>query len=108
MRDATRVARESKVMIALGTDAGVIQHGTNAREFFLLTQWGGMTPMEALQSGTINGAKLLGWEKKVGSIEIGKLADIVAVSGNPLADIHATEHVVFVMKDGEVVRNDVK
>jgi imidazolonepropionase-like amidohydrolase len=63
-----------------------------------------MTPMAALNAGTLNGAKLLGWEGKVGSLAPGKLADIVAVAGDPLADIHATERVNFVMKGGVVYK----
>jgi imidazolonepropionase-like amidohydrolase len=94
------------VLIALGTDAGVIPHGTNAREFFLMVDWGGMTNMEAIQAGTMNGAKLLGWDKNLGSLTVGKWADVVAVSGDPLKDIHAMEKVVFVMKNGVVYRKE--
>ena len=68
----------------MGTDAGVIPHGTNAREFFLLVEWGGMCNMDAIVAGTMNGAKLLGWDKNLGSLTVGKWADIVAVSGDPL------------------------
>jgi imidazolonepropionase-like amidohydrolase len=106
MRRATRIAVANKVQIALGTDAGVIPHGTNAREFFLLTEYGGLTNMQAINAGTLNGAKLLGWDKHIGSLAAGKWADIVAVSGDPLKDIHAMEKVVFVMKNGVVYRND--
>ena len=73
------------VQIALGTDAGVIEHGTNAREFVLMVEWGGMTPMESLMAGTMGGAKLrLGLRRE-------SFADIVAVPGDPLQDIHATQ-----------------
>ena len=65
-----------------------------------MVEWGGLTPIQSLTAGTMNGAQLLGWEKRVGSIEVGKLADIVAVPGNPLQDITAMERVRFVMKDG--------
>ena len=102
MRNATKIAVANHVQIALGTDAGVIPHGTNAREFGLMVEWGGLTPMAALMAGTMNGAKLLGWDARVGSLAPGKFADIVAVPGNPLADIHVTEHVNFVMKGGVV------
>ena len=105
-RHATKIALADGVQIALGTDAGVIPHGTNAREFFLLTDWGGLTNMQAIQAGTLNGARLLGWDKNLGSLTVGKWADIVAVSGDPLKDIHAMEKVVFVMKNGVVYRKD--
>ena len=104
MRKAIRIAVENKVKIALGTDAGVIPHGTNAREFGLMVEWGGMTPMAALTAGTMGGARLLGWDSRVGSITAGKLADIVAVPGDPLQDIHATERVSFVMKGGVIYK----
>ena len=104
MRKGIRIANANHVKIALGTDAGVIPHGTNAREFGLMVEWGGLTPMQALTAGTMGGATLLGWESKVGSLTAGKLADIVAVPGDPLKDIHATEHVSFVMKGGEIFK----
>jgi imidazolonepropionase-like amidohydrolase len=104
MRKATKLAVANRVKIALGTDAGVIPHGTNAREFGLLVEWGGLTPMAALTAGTMNAARLLGWEARVGSLAPGKLADIVAVPGDPLADIHVTERVSFVMKGGVVYK----
>src|SRR5437870_4342242 len=105
-RHATKIALANGVQIALGTDAGVIPHGTNAHEFFLMVDWGGMSNMQAIQAGTVNGAKLLGWDKNVGSLTPGKWADIVAVNGDPLKDIHAMEKVVFVMKNGVVYRQD--
>jgi imidazolonepropionase-like amidohydrolase len=104
VRHSIKLAVANKIQIALGTDAGVIPHGTNAREFFLMVDWGGMTPMESIMAGTISGAKLLGWDKNLGSLTPGKWADIVAVSGDPLKDIHAMEKVVFVMKNGVVYR----
>jgi imidazolonepropionase-like amidohydrolase len=104
MRKAIRLAVARHLNIALGTDAGVIPHGTNAHEFALMVEWGGMTPMQSLMAGTMNGAKLLGWDSKVGSISPGKFADIVAVPGDPLQDIHATEHVTFVMKGGVIYK----
>src|SRR5204863_1757997 len=90
-RHATKIALAKGVQIALGTDAGVIPHGTNAREFFLLMAWGGLTNMQAIQAGTLNGARLLGWDKNLGSLTTGKWDDIVAVSGDPLKDIQAME-----------------
>jgi imidazolonepropionase-like amidohydrolase len=104
MRKAIRIAHGRKVTIALGTDAGVIPHGTNAKEFGLMVEWGGLTPIESLTAGTLNGAKLLGWDKRIGTIEAGKWADIVAVPGNPLDDIHRTENVTFVMKGGVIYK----
>jgi imidazolonepropionase-like amidohydrolase len=104
MRRSIKIAVANKVQIALGTDAGVIPHGTNAREFFLMVEWGGMSPMESIIAGTMNGAKLLGWDKNLGSLTPGKWADIVAVSGDPLKDIHAMEKVVFVMKNGVIYK----
>jgi imidazolonepropionase-like amidohydrolase len=89
------------VPIAMGTDAAVGPHGKNALEFLLLTK-GGMTPAQALIAGTANGADLLGIAEKTGTLEPGKAADIVAVPGNPLADIEATQHPMFVMKQGVV------
>src|SRR5437870_7234830 len=99
VRRSIKLAVAHKILIALGTDAGVIPHGSNAREFFLMCDWGGMSPMEAIKAGTLNGEKLLGWDNHLGSLTPGKWADIVAVSGDPLKDIHAMEKVVFVMKN---------
>ncbi len=104
MRNAIKLAVAKGVKIAFGTDAGVIPHGSNAREFYLMTTWGGMSPMSALTAGTLNAAKLMGWESKVGSIAVGKLADLVAVPGDPLADIRETERVSFVMKGGVIYK----
>ncbi|MBI1723931.1 MAG: amidohydrolase family protein [Gemmatimonadetes bacterium] len=102
MQRSIRLAVQGGVRIALGTDAGVFPHGQNAREFELLVTLGGMTPMQAIQAGTMNAATLLGLEHEVGSIEAGKLADIVAVPGDPLQDITVLQRPVFVMKGGEV------
>jgi imidazolonepropionase-like amidohydrolase len=90
------------VPIAFGTDAGVYPHGMNAMEFGLMTDLG-MSPAAALQSGTRESAKLLGIVAEVGTLEAGKVADVVAVPGNVLSDIHATEHPVFVMHLGHIV-----
>lgn len=104
MRNGIKIAYRNHVKIAFGTDSGVIPHGTNAHEFTLMVEWGGLSPMESIMAGTINAATLLGWEKKVGSLEVGKYADIVAVSGDPIADIHRMEGVNFVMKNGVIYR----
>jgi imidazolonepropionase-like amidohydrolase len=87
--------------IAMGTDAGVGPHGKNAVEFWLMTK-SGMSPAQALIAGTANGADLLGIAEHTGTIQPGKAADIVAVPGNPLADIEATQHPTFVMKQGVI------
>jgi imidazolonepropionase-like amidohydrolase len=89
------------VPIAFGTDAGVYPHGMNAQEFGLMTDLG-MTPAAALISGTRDAARLLGVDGETGTLEVGKLADIVAVPGNVLENIHATEHPVLVMKQGKI------
>ena len=104
VRRAIKLAVDNKLQIALGTDAGVVPHGTNAHEFVLMVEWGGMTNMESIIAGTMNGAKLLGWDKNLGSLTPGKWADIVAVSGDPLKDIHNMQRVVFVMKNGVVYK----
>ena len=104
MRNGIRTAYRNHVKIAFGTDSGVIPHGTNAHEFTLMVEWGGLSPMESIMAGTMNAATLLGWEKRIGSLETGKFADIVAVPGDPLADIHRMETVRFVMKNGVVYK----
>jgi len=95
------------VKIAFGTDVGVQPHGTNWKEFVYMTQYG-MDEMEAIKSATIETAKLLRIDDILGSLEVGKIADIVAVDGNPLVDITVMEKVVFVMKDGVVYKNSTK
>ena len=105
MRNGIRIARAHNVPIALGTDAGVGAHGANGHEFTLLVEWGGLTPMRAITAGTMNAAKLLGWESRIGSLTPGKLADVVAVPGDPLADIRVMERVSFVMKNGVVYKD---
>jgi imidazolonepropionase-like amidohydrolase len=106
-RTTFRHAAQIGVPIALGTDAAVGLHGTNAREFFYMVQ-NGMTPAQSLMAGTSNAARLLGTLERVGTLQEGKLADIVAVPGNPLADIRVTERPVLVMKDGTVVRKPMR
>jgi imidazolonepropionase-like amidohydrolase len=93
------------VKIALGTDAAVYPHGENAAEFGLLAA-DGMTPAQALMAGTSVGADLLGLQQEIGALRPGLRADIVAVPGNPLDNIKATEGVIFVMKGGVIYRND--
>jgi imidazolonepropionase-like amidohydrolase len=93
------------VKIAFGTDAGPFPHGTQAIEFEWMTRYG-MSPLQAIQSATINAADLMGWADQIGAIEPGKFADMIAVDGNVLEDLKQLEHVRFVMKGGAVVRND--
>ncbi|RKI67301.1 amidohydrolase family protein [Corallococcus sp. AB049A] len=93
------------VRIAFGTDAGVFAHGRNAAEFALLVD-AGLTPAEALRTATVNTAELLGVADKLGTLEPGKLADVVAVPGDPLKDIRVTQKVFFVMKEGVIHRDD--
>jgi imidazolonepropionase-like amidohydrolase len=96
-------AYEAGVTIAFGTDAGVSPHGDNALEFVYMVE-AGMQPMEAIRSATMTAAELLGVEGDLGSIATGKLADIIAVDGNPLDDVSVLGDVKFVMKDGEIYR----
>ena len=104
MRSSIRLAVANKVPVALGTDAGVAPHGSNGHEFTLMVEWGGLTPMQSIIAGTSNAAKLLGWDKNVGTLTSGKWADVVAVPGDPIADIKVMEKPVFVMKNGVVYR----
>jgi imidazolonepropionase-like amidohydrolase len=105
MRNAVKLAVANQVPIALGTDAGVIPHGTNGHEFTLLVEWGGLSPMDAIVAGTLNSAKVLGWEKNAGSLAAGKWADVVAVPGDPSADIRKMETPLFVMKAGVIYKS---
>ncbi|HEX5229855.1 MAG TPA: amidohydrolase family protein [Bryobacteraceae bacterium] len=91
------------VPIAMGSDVGPFPHGTQGREFALMVKFG-MTPQAAIQAGTLNGAKLLGWQGQIGNLKAGYFADIVAVPGNPLADISVLQKVTFVMKGGVVYK----
>jgi imidazolonepropionase-like amidohydrolase len=98
-------AMRAGVKIALGTDAAVYPHGLNAHELTVYVKLG-MTPLQAIQSATVTDAELLGWSDKVGSIEPGKWADIIAVDGDPLQDITTLQHVKFVMKSGRVFKDE--
>src|SRR5579871_4807731 len=91
------------VPMAVGSDVGPFPHGTQARELVLMVKYG-MSPLAVLQADFLNGAKVLGWEGQIGSLEAGYLADIVAAPGDPLADIGAVEHTTFVMKNGVVYK----
>lgn len=105
-RDGFRKAVEGGVRIAFGTDAGVYPHGGNAKQFAFEVKYG-LSPVEAVQSATINAADLLGWSDRVGIIEAGKFADLIAVEGNPLSEVTTLEHVKFVMKGGQILKNEL-
>jgi imidazolonepropionase-like amidohydrolase len=94
------------VKVALGSDAGVYPHGENGGEFEAMVKLG-MPPVQALQAGTLNAATLLGWDDRVGTLEPGKLADLVAVTGDPVRDIQLMKHVQFVMKGGVIYKNEL-
>lgn len=98
-------AFEAGVRIGLGTDAAVYPHGLNAHELAVYVSLG-MTPLQAIQTATINDADLLGWSDKIGTLEPGKWADLIAVAGDPLQDVTTLQRVKFVMKGGEVVKNE--
>jgi imidazolonepropionase-like amidohydrolase len=99
------IASKRGVKIAFGTDVGVQPHGTNWKEFYYMVKYG-MSEMKAIKAATINTAELLNIDSSLGSIEVGKIADLVAVNNSPLKDISIMKDVVFVMKEGEVIKND--
>ena len=101
-RQNVKKAFDAGVKIAFGTDAAVYPHGLNAHEFAVYVQIG-MTPLQAIQTATLNAADLLGWSDRVGSLEQGKFADIVAVNGDPLKDVTVLQSPVMVMKGGSVI-----
>lgn len=101
-----RLAVQHKVQIAFGTDAGVSPHGQNARQFRHMVEQGPMTPMAALRSATVDAAMLIDQSANLGTIEVGKFADMVAVGGDPTRDISVMEHVSTVIKDGRVIVHD--
>lgn len=103
-RENFRRAFQGGARMAFGTDAGVYPHGDNAKQFAKMVEWG-MKPMDAIQAATINAAELLGWAK-IGSLEAGHFADLIAVSGDPSADVRVLENVKFVLKGGTVYRNE--
>jgi imidazolonepropionase-like amidohydrolase len=104
-RENFQRAVRAGIKIAFGTDAGVYPHGWNARQFAHMVRWG-LTPMQAIQAATVNAADLLGWSDRVGAIETGHFADIIAVTGDPLTDVTVLEHVAFVMKGGQIIKDE--
>ena len=96
-----------QIMVGSGVDGSTFVHGTQALEFESLVKRGGLAPARAIQAGTIVNARIMGWEDRIGSIEAGKLADLIAVSGDPLADITELQRVRFVMKGGRIVRDEL-
>ncbi len=115
MKDTTVVARANHkraiaagVKVALGTDAAVYPHGLNAHELEVYVREYGMTPLQSIQSATLNAADLMGWTDKVGALETGKWADVIAVKGDPLQDVQTLQHVSFVMKGGVVYKDEVR
>ena len=107
IHEAFRAALRNGVKIAFGTDAGVFPHGDQVHEFKLYVDMG-MSPMAAIKTATSSAAELIGWEKKVGAVESGRYADLVAVRGDPLKDITELERVAWVMKGGKVYKDELK
>jgi len=102
-RENFRKAWKAGAKMAFGTDAGVYPHGDNARQFAKMVEWG-MTPMEAITAATASAADLLGWSDRIGTLQKGRFADLVAVNGDPLADVTILQKVQFVMKGGVVYK----
>jgi imidazolonepropionase-like amidohydrolase len=103
-RQTFQAAVKAGVKMTFGTDGGVYPNGFNARQFATMVKWG-MTPLQAIQAATLNAAEALGRSKDVGSISVGHFGDLIAVKGDPLADVALLEHVAFVMKGGDVVKS---
>jgi imidazolonepropionase-like amidohydrolase len=102
-----RLAISRGLKISFGSGVGPFPHGTQAAEFSYLVKYG-MSPAQAVQTATTVAAEMMGWQDRIGSIEKGKFADIIAVSGDPLQDITELERVKFVMKGGQTFRDDTK
>jgi imidazolonepropionase-like amidohydrolase len=102
-REGFRKAVAAGVKVAFGTDAGVYPHGWNARQLPYMVRYG-LTPMGAIQAATLEAARNIGWEDRVGSLSPGKLADVIAVEGDALADVSRFTSVPFVMKGGRIVK----
>jgi imidazolonepropionase-like amidohydrolase len=104
-RENFRKAFQAGAKIAFRTDSGVYPHGDNAKQFAKMVEWG-MKPLDAIQAATVSAADLIGWSDKVGSLEKGRYADLIAMDGDPLSDVKTLEKVKFVMKGGTIARND--
>lgn len=102
-----RRALAAGVKIAFGSGVGPFPHGTQTKEFEYMVKFG-MTPPPAIRAATSEAAQLMGWQDRIGSVEPGKFADLVAVAGDPIADITELERVKFVMKGGQVFKNELK
>ncbi len=105
-RENFQKAVKAGAKIAYGTDAGVYPHGWNGKQFYHMVKWG-MTPMQAIQAATVNAADLLGWSDRVGQLAANHFADLIAVTGDPLADVTVLERVDFVLKGGRVIKNQL-
>jgi imidazolonepropionase-like amidohydrolase len=105
-RDSFRRAVQAGVKVAYGTDTGSIPFGLNGKQFFYMVKYG-LTPMQAIQSATTWAADVMNWTDRIGSLDAGKYADLIAVTGNPLDDVTILEHVPFVMKGGQVVKDEL-
>jgi imidazolonepropionase-like amidohydrolase len=95
------------VKVAFGSGVGPFPHGTQGKEFEYMVKFG-MTPLQVIRAATTEAAQLMGWQDRIGSIQPGKFADLVAVTGDPIADITELERVKFVMKDGHIYKNELK
>ena len=102
-----RKALAAGVKVAFGSGVGPFPHGTQTREFAYMVKFG-MTPSQTIRAATSEAAQLMGWQDRIGSLEAGKFADLVAVAGDPITDITELEKVKFVMKGGQVFRNELK
>jgi len=96
-----------KIMVGSGADGETYVHGTQALDYEMLVKFGGFTPLRAIQAATVVNAEALGWQNQIGSIDEGKYADLIAVSGDPLADITELQRVKFVMKGGKIIKNEM-
>jgi imidazolonepropionase-like amidohydrolase len=106
-RQTFQAAVKAGVKMVFGTDAGVYPNGYNARQFVTMVKWG-MTPLQAIQAATVNASEALGRAGDVGAIAVGRYGDLIAVAGDPLADVTRLQSVAFVMKGGDVVKSPAR